>query len=307
MQELFRGERMRSLVLSGGGAKGAYQCGILKHLLGELQVHYNILTGVSVGAINAAFLAMYPDGMEKQAADDLYKLWDQLNTLQVYKRFFPFGRFHALWEKSFFDSSPLHDLIHKNISLDRIRETEKQVCVGAVSLCSGKYSLFTQQDDDFIEAVIASASFPGLLSPVWIRNQWWADGGVKSVSPVAAALEIGADEIDVLMTSPETRNKNFIENPNILDIFKRTIDLASDKIMSNDLEKAIMYNRLAEAGVSKKKMVKLNVIRPDYNLTDNILDFDPIKLKKMMDLGYEDAKKKYMINDTNNMASGVGV
>ena len=286
---------MKALVLSGGGCKGSMQAGALKYLLGDLQVQYDAYLGVSVGAINAALLAMYPAGQEMQASQDLVSLWEKLTTKQVYQRWQPFGKFHALWEKSVFDSSPLAKLIKTHISLDRIRVSGKKVIVGAVSLCSGKYTTFSQTDDDFVDAVIASASFPGLLSPVWMKNQWWADGGTKSISPIAEALDLNADEIDIIMTSPETRNKNFIENPNILDIFKRSIDLSSDKIMSNDLDKAIMYNKLAAAGVSDKKLVKLQVIRPDFNLVDNILDFSPVKIKKMMEIGYGDAKKKYSV------------
>jgi hypothetical protein len=57
----------------------------------------------------------------------------------------------------------------------------------------------------------------------------------------------------------------------------------------------MMYNQLAEAGLSDKKPVKLRIIRPHYNLIDNVLDFDPVKIREMMELGYKDARLKYII------------
>ena len=112
---------MRALVLSGGGSKGSYQVGALLHLLGDLKLQYDILCGVSVGAINAAYLAMFKHGEEQESINSLYRMWLTINSSSIYKRHFPFGRWHALWKNSFYDSSPLHDLIRSNINLQKIR------------------------------------------------------------------------------------------------------------------------------------------------------------------------------------------
>src|SRR5688572_33277028 len=72
-----------ALTLTGGGARGAYQAGVLERLgqaLGDLQV--GILTGVSAGAINAAFLANYR-GNFGEASRELSKLWCRLSTDEV--------------------------------------------------------------------------------------------------------------------------------------------------------------------------------------------------------------------------------
>jgi NTE family protein len=286
---------MRVLVLSGGGSKGAYQVGALKHILGELHVVYDAFCGVSVGAINCAFLSMFNYGEEQQSVEQLISLWNELDTPKIYKRWFPFGRWHALWNKSFFDSSPLQNLLRAGLSLEKIRASGKKINVGTVSLSSGKYTIFDQASDYFIEAVIASASFPGMLTPVNFLGQLWTDGGVKEISPIQKAMEMGADIIDVIITSPQTRVKRFIENPTTVDILKRSIDLSTDKIMANDIEKVQMHNRLAEAGISDRKVVKLNILRPDYNLIEDLLDFRPEKIREMMEKGYADAKYKYIM------------
>lgn len=286
---------MRALVLSGGGSKGAYRAGALQYILGELQVQYDALCGVSVGAINVAFLAMFKHGQEKESANILKMMWNDLDNRKIYKRHFPFGRWHAIWRKSFFDSSPMHNLLKNGISLDKIRESGKQVNVGTVSLSSGKYTIFDQSSDHFIDAVIASASFPVMLTPVKFLGQLWTDGGVKEISPIKKAVELGADTIDVIITSPHTRVKRFIEEPTTVEILKRSLDLSTDKIMANDIEKIEMHNRLALAGLEDRKYVKINILRPDYNLIEDLLDFRPEKIKEMMERGYADAKYKYIM------------
>jgi NTE family protein len=286
---------MRALVLSGGGSKGAYQSGALKYILGEQRVVYDVFCGVSVGAINCAFLSMFSNGEEREAAYSLADMWSRLDTPNIYKRWFPFGRWHALWTKSFFDSTPLSNLLRNTLNIEKIRSSGKKVNVGTVSLSSGKYTIFDQSSDYFIDAVIASASFPGMLTPVKFLGQLWTDGGVKEISPIKKAMEMGADEIDVIITSPHTRVKRFIENPTTVDILKRSIDLSTDKIMANDIDKIRMHNKLAAAGITDKRVVKMNILRPDYNLIEDLLDFRPEKIKEMMDKGYADAKYRYIM------------
>jgi NTE family protein len=280
---------MKALVLSGGGVKGAHSVGMLRHILGELKVKYDIFCGVSVGAINCAFLAQYPVGEEQEASAKLTELWNTFSTKHVYKRWFPFGRLHGIWKSSIYDSSPLSDLVRTHIDLNKIRESGKHVTVGTVSITSGKYTIFDQLSDNFIEAVIASASFPGMLTPVHFLGQLWTDGGIKEQSSIMKAIELGAHSIDIIITSPQTRINHFLEKPNSAQVLKRSFDLATDKITSNDIEKSDTYNKLISAG----KPVHLKILRPDYNLTEDVLDFDPIKMKEMMEKGYIDAKHKY--------------
>ena len=109
---------MRALVLSGGSSRGAYQTGVLKHLLGELEIQYNAVCGTSVGAINAGWLAMYKHGEEKECIDGLEEMWRGLTTSDIYvnwanwpKPFSYFGYIKALWKPSLYNSQPLMNLI----------------------------------------------------------------------------------------------------------------------------------------------------------------------------------------------------
>jgi NTE family protein len=288
---------MKALVLSGGGAKGAHSVGVIRHLLGDLQIDYQAFCGVSVGAINAAFLAQYHSGQETEAAANLIDLWLSLDHSKIYRRWKPWGRLHAPWRLSFYDSTPLKELIYQQVSLEAIRTSGKEARVGTVCINSGKYTVFDQNDDDFIDAVLASSSFPGMLTPIRMQNQLWIDGGCKTLSPIDTAIKLGATTIDVITTSPEIRDKKFIETPSIVDILKRVTDLSTDKILSNDIDKVLMHNELAAAGIGDKKVIRLRIFRPKYNLLEDVLDFDPDKIREMIDKGYQDAIDICQSND----------
>jgi NTE family protein len=222
-------------------------------------------------------------------------MWSKLSTKDVYVRWKPFGKWHSFWTGGFYDPSPLINLIRGYISLDKIRQSGKQVSVGTVSLSSGKYTIFNQISDNFIDAVIASALFPGMFPPIKIGNELWMDGGTKQISPIDIAIKMGANDIYTIVTSPETRLSKFIDNPTAIDSLKRAIDLSTEKIMSNDIEKAQMHNKLAEHGIPGYQYIKLNIIRPQFNLIEDFLDFDPLKIKKMMEIGYSDARSQFIM------------
>ena len=284
---------MKALVFSAGGARVAFSTGVIKYLLGDLQRHYDIITGVSAGAILAAFLGQYSLGKEKQAATDLVNLWKNLTTANIYRNWKPFGKLQGLCKQGIVDNSPLITLMRSNISLKKIRASGKHICVGAISMTSGKYTVFDQTSDDFIDAVIASTSFPAILPPVKIGDEYWSDGGIKVFTPTKAAIKLGADEIDIVMASPETRDKLFIGKPSIIDILKRSFDFSTDKIMSNDAEYIQMYNRLAEAGLCDKRIIALNTIRPPTNLLKDSFKLDPEQTKTLIDIGYKIAKAQF--------------
>lgn len=285
---------MRALVHSGGSVKGAWGSGVIKYLLNDLETHYDILTGTSVGAINTAFIAMFKKGEEKEAAKLLEEWWLKLNNASIYKDWPLWGKIAAIWKQSFYDSSPLHKLIRDNLDINKIRESGKRIAVGTLNLHTGKYTTFDQRSDDFIDAVLASSAFPATLLPIKINNDLFIDGGMKTLSPIKLAIDMGAEEIDVITTSPDVRDNKFIQNPNILDIVRRAFDLATDKILSNDIEIALMHNKLVKAGLSDKKLVKIRIFKPQFNLLDDIFDFNPIKIREMIECGYNDAKNRYM-------------
>jgi NTE family protein len=284
---------MRALVLSGGGVKGAYQAGALKHILGNLDFKYDIICGISVGALNAAFISMFNENENKDASNQLLDIWLNLKTEDVYKRWFPFGKLHAIWKNSIYDSRPLMKLVRGRLDRQKIVSTNRSITVGAVSLTTGRYKLFTQNDDDFVDGVLASSAFPVFMTPVKIDDELYTDGGVKEITPLQCAIDQGADTIEVIMCSPIDTTKTLSNNAKTPEIAMRTINLMSDEIVKNDLQMAMMYNELVKSGARPdKKEIKITIISPDTELTDDSLDFDNSKIIRMMDRGYEDAVLK---------------
>jgi NTE family protein len=286
---------MKALVMAGGAEKCSFQVGAVKYLLGDLRLQYDAYIGSSAGTINAAFLAQFKTGNEQHAAENLEGLWNRITAEQIYRNWFLFGRLAGIWKSSIFNSKPMQKLIEKTISLKKIRNSGKITIAGAVSVDSGKYTCFHPSHPHFLKAIAASATFPGAFTPVKIDNHYFIDAGIKQCSPLEQAIQMGAEDITLIFTSPEMRVKRFTPNPTSIDVLFRALDLTTDKIMTNDLEKVLMYNRLACAGLTDKKEIKIQIIRPDINLTEDILKFDPGHIRDMINIGYHAAKRRYII------------
>ena len=185
----------------------------------------------------------------------------------------------------------MQKLIKEKLNLQTIRENRK-ISVGAVSLTSGKYKYFTQDDDDFINGVIASSSFPVMLKPIEIQNELYSDGGIKQITPIKEAIAMGADHIDIIICSPENSTTGFTKNPNSLNVLERTIDLMTDEILLKDISQVILYNKLVQAEMAPgKRKITFNILRPQQTLIENSLDFSHDKIMSMIDIGYNIAKE----------------
>lgn len=284
---------MRALVLSGGGSKGAYQVGVLSQWLGEEKIQYDLFAGVSVGAINAVHLVQYPSGKEREAWGDLKALWSDLTTEKVYKRWFPFGMVHGLWQPALYNSKPLRSFIQKHLDRDKVLRSGKSLRMGVVSLHTGEYRLFDETTEDLVGAVLASASYPLFLLPQTVDgNDLYTDGGVRNVTPLKAAIDAGANEIDVIMTQTDPPRYSPLEDsPNALDIGARVLDIMTAEIVDGDLKQALLYNQLVENNATTdKRPVKIRIVRPQEPLNSGgSLTFDPEKIRGMMAQGQQDA------------------
>ena len=282
----------RALVLSGGGSFGAFQVGVLKHLMGDLNLKYKVYCGISVGAINCGFLSMYKDSENHRASNELEELWRGLSTAQIYKQWFPFGVLHGLSKNSLYNSSPLKEFIYSILNPDNIKSANHKLRVGAVSLDTGKYKVFDENYPQLADAILASSAFPIMFTPVELENQMWIDGGIRDTTPLGVAIKLGATEIDVILTTPKNVEKQDFKFKKALAVALRSLSVMTDEIADNDIKVAMLINKLVEAGAGKdKRYVKINVYRPDKYLIENPLDFDNDKINKMIDYGYNLVKE----------------
>lgn len=281
---------MRCLVLSGGGCKGSYEAGAVRYLMGEREIRYSMVAGVSAGALNAAFLCQYEVGDEKAAASGLSKLWDEINTSKVWKRWFPWGKLHGFWGESALNSRPLHQLVRKRLDREALASSGRKLRVGSVNL-RGQYRVFSEDEDEIVDAVLASSAVPALFLPIRLAGETWVDGAIRDDTPIKAAIDAGADEIDVVVTSPKGAAFPPIDDPNAIDVLLRAIDILADEVMEGDLKVADLYNRLVRAGGAPgKRDVTVRVIRPTDVLVDDLLDFDHKVIADLHLRGYNDAK-----------------
>ena len=281
---------MRALVLSGGGGHGAYQVGALQHLICDEGREYDVICGVSVGAINAACLAQYPKGKLKDGLIELAAFWDNITTRKVYRKR-AFGMLSAMWSESVFDSSPLEELISANLDQEKVHASGRKLRLGCVCWETGEYRAVTEQEDKLDRWVIASASYPVFFKPVTIGGLQWSDGGMRHVTPIKEALDAGCLEVDAIICEDvdqlppwSAQGKNAL--PGYLERF---ISIILKELAHTDLEVVGVRNDYAKL-IEKYAGAKLSVQEPSCELAGSSLTFDAEDIAVNMVFGYEDAK-----------------
>jgi NTE family protein len=279
---------MKALVLSGGGVKGAYQAGALKYILSQ-GTNYDIFTGCSVGAINAAFLAQFEEGDEPDAGNGLYQLWQHIGAKSIYTpwAYGTLGLLPALWKGSLYSSDPLRKLLTKTVKPACLKTSGKRLVVTAVSETTEETGVWHESDADILDGVMASAAFPGVLPAVAARGDMWMDGGVRENTPLANAIHAGATDIDIICCSPLVPNT---PRADLVSRVAHTMEKLLNEAERADIDAAARNNLLVSRGLTPdKRIVRLRVLRPEIHVASNSFDFRPEVIERLLDLGYRDA------------------
>lgn len=232
---------------------------------------------------------MYPVGDERDASRGLYDLWTSLRgDRSIYRNWPMWGKFAALWKPSIYCTAPLQKLVHTKLDRDLVRKSGKSLHVGAVSLKTGEYQSWNELSDDLCAGVLASSSFPVAFEPILARGELWTDGGLRNVTPLKAAILLGATKVDVVIPSPSNPAMKDAKKWNTIDIALRSLSIMMDEVMDNDLEICERTNELADG--ERWRHVDVRVIRPKEDL-GNSLDFSPVRMVKLIAQGYEDAER----------------
>ena len=191
-----------AVALGGGGTKGAYQVGVAKALK-ELRIPVKAVSGTSIGAINAAFVAQ--DDIEH-----LEKLYLNMKFSNVCKNEIQIDETKDLLDiKNLFnviieyiknnglDNSALKEMLVKNLNIDKIYSSKKDM--GLVTYSTKDMEVVRKfkneiKKEEFIDYVLASACFP-IFKRQKIRNEEYVDGGVADVIPINMLLEKGYKNI----------------------------------------------------------------------------------------------------------------
>lgn len=184
-----------ALVLAGGGSLGAVQVGMLQ-ALAEAQLHFDLVVGASVGAINGAHFASDPsiEGVTKLA-----DIWSGLGQQDI----FPFSLFSAakaLLQRRghILNNAGLRRMILSALPVSRLEDCKLPMHVVTTDLLSGAEVL--QSQGDLLNALLASAAIPLVYPAIKIDGHLLMDGGVASNTPIASAVALGAKRIVVLPT-----------------------------------------------------------------------------------------------------------
>lgn len=177
------------LSLSGGGSFGVNEIGILKSLSDKKELpHFDILTGVSAGALNAGFLSYYSNLTEGLV--DLQRLYTSMKTSDVYvKSRFSIYHFFTSW--SLYDSNPLRGFLSR--VLDSLKTSMRTVYIGATNINAGELKVFSFQEATKhrqTDILLASSAIPFLFLPITIDNALYIDGGVISNELIEQIIEL---------------------------------------------------------------------------------------------------------------------
>ncbi len=219
--------------MSGGGARAAYQVGAIR-ALSEItdakEIPFNVVTGLSAGAINAISLAAGADDF-KQAVELLSETWLSLTPDAVYRTDIPkLAALGAHWIKDLtlgglvgrsptnylLDTAPLRQLLEARMDCSRIQQHIERgllrgVSVSATNYLTGtiisffdgspevepwlRYDRLALRDHITLDHVMASAAIPIFFPPISINGCPYGDGGVRMTTPASPAIHLGADKI----------------------------------------------------------------------------------------------------------------
>lgn len=230
------------LVLPGGGARGAFQVGVLKAIAELLPPGcinpFPVISGTSAGAINSVVLASKARRY-RVAAAELERVWGHFRSEQVFRTdsltmlmsslhwlaSIVLGGYLVGTPKSLLDNSPLRALLSRNIRFPRIQASIEAGYLHAVAVTAAGYG--TARSTSFYQAargtqpwsrtrrigirqslnldhLMASIAVPMIFPPVSISGEYFGDGAMRQATPLSAAIHLGADRILVVGVRDET-------------------------------------------------------------------------------------------------------
>lgn len=280
----------RALVLPGGGGRGAYQVGVSKALL-ERGLEFDMAFGTSIGGINATLMAQ---GNFQRLED----LWCNIRGKDVFSlpSAHQIGRLVLGHKLGLLDTRPLEDLLRREVDLQKLKASKTKIGWCTTDLCSLETKLITIDDivstNELIDVLMATSAIPMAFPPRHIQGKGlWVDGGLVRNTPVETAIQMGADEVYMVLLHPEKIN---VCPVNMFEVLVRCLDIVLEASARKEIETAELYNRLIVAGSEEsrgRKNVKIHVFQPKKPVNTTLLEIHPERSRRLIRQGYEEANE----------------
>jgi NTE family protein len=270
------------LILSGGGARAAYQAGVMLAIARisptPEQNPFQVICGTSAGAINAAGLANGAVDF-RAAAGYLAQVWRQIHITDVYqadlayflKTFLHFGVSLAsggrIWKnpKSFLDNAPLRAFLSRVMAFDGVERAIDAGALRALALTASCYSsgqsvTFFEGDASIsewtrqmrvgvrerigLDHLMASSALPLIFPSSRVGERYFCDGAVRQMAPLSPALHLGAEKLFVVGLASQQPPSPVASSlyPSPAQVFGHLLNSVFADSMASDLERLIRVN-----------------------------------------------------------------
>ena len=276
-----------ALVLPGGGARGAFQVGVLKALAELLPRDranpFPVISGTSAGAVNSVVLASRAEHF-RSAIAELERVWGHFRCHHVYKT----DHWTMLKSSMHWMASLVLGgwLLGRNVHFPRIRDAIEAGHLDAVAVTAAGYA--SARSTTFFEAMreqeswertrrlgkhtdlnldhlMASIAVPMVFPPVCIGNEYFGDGAMRQATPLSPAVHLGADRILVIGIRDETGDKEPEspgEPPSFAQIAGYMLDTLFMDGLYSDLERITRINELLDSLPDEEVEIGETTMRP---------------------------------------------
>jgi NTE family protein len=272
------------LVLTGGGARSAYQVGVLKGIADLLRrgsaCPFPVITGTSAGAVSA--IALASDAAHfRRSVYAIERVWRDFRVHHVFKAdaasmlksgihwllAFLTGGWLVQPPHSLFDNAPLWELLRKELDFDGIPRSLYKKHLRAIGICATCYGdadsvTFYAGDAEpwyrvfrkgvraplTLEYLMASIAIPFLFRPVLLQDAFYGDGAMRQTSPLSPAIHLGADRLLIIGVNdpaPGLQSKVPAIEPTFGQMFGFMLDSLFMDQLHADLERIKRYNENA--------------------------------------------------------------
>lgn len=238
----FPNKKRLALVMPGGGARGAFQVGVLKALAELLPKNsrnpFPVISGTSAGAVNSIVLASRAAHF-RTAVAEMEQVWGHFRCHHVYKTdnwtmaksslhwlaSIVFGGFLVGTPRSLLDNAPLRKLLSSNVDFQKIDQAINNGWLDAVAITAASYGSARSKTffagtadlknwertrrlglrtDLTLDHIMASIAVPMVFPPQRIGNDFYGDGAMRQATPLSPAVHLGAERILVIGIRDET-------------------------------------------------------------------------------------------------------